>query len=172
LFGYLFYDILFLYIPNVFQTPFQTCPLDLHTDAFYPARISEINERLADICNGGAERIIRKVDSTERRKSTCIVGLKWDFALEDVVDIANCLGGPALAGICRVMAQEYSQRGSGIPDLLLWRTDEKRVLFSEVKSKNDRLSETQRLWLHVLSGLGVQVELCSAVAKEIIQRDS
>ena len=42
LFGYLFYDVLFTYIPNVFQTPYQTCPLDLHTDAFYPSRASEI----------------------------------------------------------------------------------------------------------------------------------
>jgi len=52
LFAYLFFDILFIYIPNVFQTPFQTCPLDLHTDAFYPARASEINHRLVEIANG------------------------------------------------------------------------------------------------------------------------
>lgn len=33
-----------------------------------------------------------------------------------------------------------------------------------VKSENDRLSDKQRLWIHVLSGAGVKVELCAAVA--------
>jgi Fanconi-associated nuclease 1 len=31
-----------------------------------------------------------------------------------------------------------------------------------VKSENDRLSDTQRLWIHVLSSAGVRVELCAA----------
>ena len=64
-FGYLFYDILFTFVPNVFQTPFQTCPLDLHTDAFYMSRASEINHRLVDIANGEAERIICEVHITQ-----------------------------------------------------------------------------------------------------------
>lgn len=36
----------------------------------------------------------------------------------------------------------------------------------QVKSENDRLSDKQRLWIHVLSGAGVKVELCAAVAKK------
>ena len=68
-------------------------------------------------------------------------------------------------------------RGGGIPDLFLWRVngDERgmsskggrEVLFAEVKSENDRLSDTQRLWIHVLTGAGIPVELCAAVAKEV-----
>lgn len=65
------------------------------------------------------------------------------------------------------MAQEYQQRGSGIPDLFLWSMERKEVMFSEVKSENDRLSDTQRLWIHVLTGAGVKVELCNAVAREV-----
>ena len=40
-------------------------------------------------------------------------------------------------------------------------------MFAEVKSANDRLSDTQRLWIHVLTGAGVKVVLCNAVAKEV-----
>ena len=74
-----------------------------------------------------------------------------------------------------VMAQEYGQRGGGVPDLFLWRVGEGEgergeVKFAEVKSENDRLSDTQRLWIHVLSGAGVRVELCAAVAKEVVQK--
>lgn len=168
LFAYLFYDILFLYIPNVFQTAYQTCPLDLHTDSFFPTRASEINHRLADIANGGAERIIREVHEKEHQRRTCVVGLNWDYDLEDLAELVSCFNGNALATICKVMAQEYRQRGGGIPDLILWRTEPTReAMFSEVKSANDRLSDTQRLWIHVLTGAGVRVALCNAVAREV-----
>ncbi|KAI0974437.1 VRR-NUC domain-containing protein [Xylaria arbuscula] len=168
LFAYLFFDILFLYIPNVFQTAYQTCPLDLHTDAFYPTRASEINHRLVDIANGQAPKIVEEVDKRERENRTCVVGLNWDYELDDLLELAGCFDGAALATVCKVMAQEYAHRGGGIPDLILWRAEpRKECMFAEVKSVNDRLSDTQRLWIHVLTGAGLRVALCNAVAKEV-----
>ena len=184
LFAYLFYDILFLYIPNVFQTAYQTCPLDLHTDAFFPVRASEINHRLMDIANGDGERIVRTVWEREHERRTSVVGLKWDFDIDDIAELVSCFEGSSLAAVCKVMAQEYKVRGGGIPDLILWRKHENaddeetttasapgkakgQVMFTEVKSANDRLSDTQRLWIHVLTGAGVKVALCNAVAKEV-----
>ncbi|PMB68254.1 Fanconi-associated nuclease 1 [Beauveria bassiana] len=177
LFAYLFYDILFLYIPNVFQTAFQTCPLDLHTDVFFPTRASEINHRLVEIENGGAEHLVQSVWEREHERRTAVVGLNWDYEIDDLVELVRCFDGGALAAICKVMAQEYKQRGGGIPDLILWRTKDAadgglgarkgEVMFVEVKSENDRLSETQRVWIHVLTAAGVQVALCNAVAREV-----
>lgn len=167
IFAYLFYDILFTYVPNVFQTAFQTCPLDLHTDVFYPSRASEINHRLVEITNGGAESIIRDIHDRESATQPCAIGLDWSFELDDLVEIVQCFRGDALATVCKVMAQEYQQRGGGIPDLFLWNLETKSVKFVEVKSENDRLSDTQRLWIHILLGAGVEVELCNAVAKEV-----
>lgn len=167
LFAYLFFDIIFAYVPNVFQTAYQTCPLDLHTDSFYPTRISEINRRLAEISNGEAERILRGVFDREHERRTCVVGLKWDFDIEDLAELVRCFPGAALAAVCKVMAQEYRQRGGGVPDLILWRTEPAPAcMFAEVKSANDRLSDTQRLWVHVLTSAGVEVALCNAVARE------
>lgn len=184
LFAYLFYDVLFTYIPNVFQTQYQTCPLDLHTDAFYPSRVSEINARLNEISNGDAENIIQRVYAENHERRTCVVGLDWTYDVNDLQEIARCFDGEALATVCKVMAQEYGQRGGGVPDLFLWRVDgaeegneesegerlKGEVKFAEVKSENDRLSDTQRLWIHVLSGAGVRVELCAAVAKDVVQK--
>ncbi|KAL2212651.1 hypothetical protein CC79DRAFT_1318587 [Sarocladium strictum] len=184
LFAYLFYDTLFVYIPNVFQTAYQTCPLDLHTDAFFPARASEINHRLVEIANGEGEQLLRQVWEREHERRTSVVGLRWDFDVEDLAELVRCFEGSALAAICKVMAQEYKQRGGGIPDLILWRPSEPvpdkpagpgaaqgEVMFVEVKSKSDRLSDTQRLWIHVLTGAGVKVALCNAVAKEVREVD-
>ena len=159
--------MLFTYIPNVFQTPYQTCPLDLHTDAFYPSRAFEINRRLAEIANGDAEKLVKEVYERESEKQTCVVGIDWAFEVDDLLEIIQCFRGEALATMCKIMVQEYQQRGGGIPDLFLWRPDRKEVMFSEVKSENDRLSDTQRLWIHVLTGAGIKVELCNAVAREV-----
>lgn len=186
LFAYLFYDILFIYIPNVFQTAYQTCPLDLHTDAFFPVRASEINHRLVEIANGEGERLVREVWNKEHERRTSIIGLNWDFEIEDIAELVSCFEGSALAAVCKVMAQEYKQRGGGIPDLILWKRSEDdnaqdnsrgpgsakgEIMFAEVKSANDRLSDTQRLWVHVLTGAGVKVALCNALAKEVRQVD-
>jgi Fanconi-associated nuclease 1 len=165
LFAYLFYDVLFTYVPNVFQTPFQTCPLDLHTDAFYPSRMSEINHLLVQIENGRAKELIKKVWDEHNERKTCVIGLDWSYGIDDLLEIADCFDGQALAMVCKVMAQEY--RGGGVPDLFLWHSDKKEVKFAEVKSENDRLSDTQRLWIHVLTGAGVPVELANAVAKDV-----
>jgi fanconi-associated nuclease 1 len=167
LFAYLFADVLFTYVPNVFQTPYQTCPLDLHTDAFYPSRLSEINARLNELSNGGAKALIQQVWDAHNERKTCIVGLDWAFELDDLLEIAELFDGNALATICKVFAQEYGQRGGGMPDLFLWHVKKREVKFAEVKSENDRLSDTQRLWIHVLAGAGVKVELANARAKEV-----
>ncbi|KAM0722325.1 hypothetical protein Q7P37_001766 [Cladosporium fusiforme] len=181
LFAFLFYDVLFVYIPNVFQTEFQTCPLDLHTDAFYPSRMSEVNARSNEISNGDAEAILTRVWEEHSERRTCVVGLDWTYELEDLQEICRAFPPSALSTVMKVFAQEYGQRGGGVPDLFLWKTEEEskngagavndtssgKVMFSEVKSENDRLSDTQRMWIDVLSGAGVTVELCHAVADQV-----
>jgi Fanconi-associated nuclease 1 len=119
------------------------------------------------IANGESSTLIRTVHSRESAKQTCAIGIDWSFELDDLLEIAECFRGEALATVCKVMAQEYQQRGGGIPDLFLWSVKRKEVMFSEVKSENDRLSDAQRLWIHVLTGAGIRVELCNAVAREV-----
>ncbi|ESZ99573.1 hypothetical protein SBOR_0046 [Sclerotinia borealis F-4128] len=208
LFAFLFFDILFLYIPNVFQTEYQTCPLDLHTDGFFAARASEINHRIVEIENGRAGDIIREVWNRESERKTCVVGLRWEFDVHDLLEIVECFG-VGLGRVMRVMAEEYRVRGGGVPDLFLWdlgvdedededenenekdenklataenikeeqtkekdnkpptKERKKEVRFVEVKSENDRLSDTQRMWIHVLMGAGIRVELCNVVARDV-----
>lgn len=45
-------------VPDVFRSPFQTCPLDLDTDAFYPARRQQLDTQLTRIADSQAgERV-------------------------------------------------------------------------------------------------------------------
>ncbi|KAK9464646.1 hypothetical protein V1512DRAFT_281435 [Lipomyces arxii] len=163
IFAYLFWDIIFLPVPYVFETEFQSAPLDLDTDAFYLSRSGEINCRLAEIENGAALNLVQSVYDRESARETQCVGLDWSFPLQDVLEAVECIGGCSLAAICKVFAEDYSRRTAGMPDLFLWRTDSKTCMFSEVKSENDRLSDAQRLWIDVLVVSGVVVELCAGL---------
>ncbi|KAK8233186.1 hypothetical protein IWZ00DRAFT_494113 [Phyllosticta capitalensis] len=211
LFGLLFHSVLFTYVPHVFQTPYQSAPLDLASDGFYAARASLVHARLAEIENGDAVRIARETWEREAERRTAVVGVDWRWQWEDVEEVLRAFGGEGLSAVCRVLAQEYGVRRGGVPDLFLWRTGEVEanakakaetnveakgdveakadgeakakspaigspnpqnhnhgeVLFVEVKSANDRLSDSQRLWIHVLTGAGVRVELANAVASEV-----
>ncbi|CCO26406.1 Fanconi-associated nuclease 1 homolog [Rhizoctonia solani AG-1 IB] len=164
LFGLLFWDILFAPVLGAFETPYQSAPLDLAHDSFFSSREELINARLEELNNniGSARQIVHSVYSREREREPWCVGVRWDlFENEnDLMEVIECLGGPALAAICRLLAEEYGSRGGGVPDLFVWNTAEKTCKFVEVKGPGDNLSETQRVWIDVLLGAGVDVELC------------
>lgn len=160
-------------LPGVFETPYQTAPLDLATDAFFPLRKSEINARLAEIENGFGPEILRRTHERERERETWCVGLSWTYAVEDLLEIVEvfrrlplmqCMGPSNLSQICKIFSEEFGHRTGGMPDLCLWKYTEleKRCLFSEVKGPGDRPSETQENWIDFLAGLGgtLDVELC------------
>ncbi|KAI9894526.1 MAG: hypothetical protein M1814_001880 [Vezdaea aestivalis] len=161
LFAHLFYSVLYLPVPNVFQNRFQTCPLDLFSDAFYAARQSEINHLLKVLGDGDGPAVLARARrEMEEKGQPCVVGLDWSFEFDDLKEIVECFPPSGLAALCMVFAQDYRMRGGGVPDLLVWCVEKKEVIFVEVKSVNDRLSDTQRLWCHVLAAAGVRVELC------------
>ncbi|KAG0035376.1 hypothetical protein BGZ81_008975 [Podila clonocystis] len=248
LFGLLFWDILFSPQPGVFETSYQTEPLDLRTDAFFLGRQQMIMDRLDSIAKSTIavypqdsvgtldedhmiksdatsenkdvdeeemlvrsshpraktdsaidiapveylkqeqedetihsrpevkveedDPLVRKrrecfylnqlqtTDDLHREKKVFCVGVNWTFEKEELLQIAECIGAHALSEICKVMAQEYRQRCSGMPDLCCWNYDKKLVKFVEVKGPGDRLSSKQQVWIDLLTSLNVDIELC------------
>ncbi|KAF9154113.1 hypothetical protein BG015_001815 [Linnemannia schmuckeri] len=267
LFGLLFWDILFSPQPGVFETLYQTEPLDLRTDAFFYQRQDMILDRIARIAGSTliendqsiapvpppsptiqqkharirsrvksedfedderdddeeeeplfsrrrkskpapkvvseellgnmlfedellqeqednensedrqAERaykefltrkrkecyylhLIQTHDDLYRDKKVFCVGVNWTFTKEELLEVAECIGGNALAEICKILAQEYNKRCSGMPDLCCWDYDKKLVKFVEVKGPGDRLSSKQQVWIDLLTSLHIDIELC------------
>ena len=62
-------------------------------------------------------------ESYAAHEGTRCVGVHWgrwpDAAR--LAAMAGCLGGAALAAICRAYAEDFQGRCGGMPDLLLWR---------------------------------------------------
>ncbi|XP_024518096.1 fanconi-associated nuclease 1 homolog [Selaginella moellendorffii] len=157
LFGLLMWDVIFSDVPDVFQTPFQTAPLDLCTDSFYPVRSSLIESRLQAIRDGGARQLV--AETWAEHYGTSCSGVNWEkYSLEDLQTITVCIGGPGLSVICKLLAEDHSNWTAGMPDLLLWKEKEARL--AEVKGPGDRLSEQQVAWFLILSDANVPVELC------------
>jgi fanconi-associated nuclease 1 len=174
LFSLLFWDLLFeINVPDVFQTVFQTAPLDLNTDAFYPSRTTALEGRLKLIEEDfdAALKLLQKHHVTYHLVSC--VGVNWsDYSGEEgitlLIKVARGIGGMALSLILRQFCEDYRHNRSGMPDLILWRssTDSSELIdhangliFAEVKSPNDRLSDGQRHWFSLLKNGGLRVVL-------------
>ncbi|KAI8082641.1 uncharacterized protein B0P05DRAFT_468140 [Gilbertella persicaria] len=103
----LFWDVIFASIPGVFETPYQSEPLDLRTDAFYES-------------------------------------INWNYELQDILEIAECIGPLSLASLCKLFFEEFGQRQGGMPDLCCWNYEKRHCLFSE----------------ETLTSVGIPVEVC------------
>lgn len=146
LFALLMWPVLFLPLPGAFQTRYQTAPLDLGEDTFARARRDLIEQRLEAMQKTSeALEMLRETDARERARGTWAVGLSWDFGSRELEEITECLGGRALAIICRMLSEEYRHRASGVPDLIVWNYPERIARFVEVKGPGDSLSETQKV---------------------------
>lgn len=90
LFGLLFWDILFADVPGAFETPYQSAPLDIAEDCFYYARKELIEQRLTEIEQGQARKILERVDEEHRSQGTWCVGVRWDlFERQDLLEITD-----------------------------------------------------------------------------------
>ncbi|KAJ2547267.1 hypothetical protein EV175_005291 [Coemansia sp. RSA 1933] len=156
LFSLLFWDIIFYPIPGVLDTEYQSRPLDMMSDAFYINRKTLIDQRLERISAGEFLGAIQS--NYEAEFGAECVGVSWDITVDNLMTVAQYIGGKGLEAICRVLAKEYRLKSSGFPDLCLWNKDTKEVMFVEVKGPKDRLSESQRDWIDILLRSGIAVE--------------
>lgn len=165
LFGILFWDIIFAPVPGAFETPYQVAPLDIAEDTFYYSRQMIIEDRLDELKGGKAGEIVERICAEHAARGTWCVGVRWDlFQKEDLLQIVKvgrvyfigtlrliaghvgqCLGGEALAVICRLLCEDYAARTSGVPDLIVWNQETYDCRFVEVKGPGDNLQENQKV---------------------------
>ncbi|XP_021844251.1 fanconi-associated nuclease 1 homolog isoform X1 [Spinacia oleracea] len=162
IYGLLMWDVIFSDVPNTFRTKFQNSPLDMDSDSFYDTRKTIIEPQLQNIHEGMAEAIL--IMSWELHQGTLCRGVNWERnSLSELRAAVTCIGGPCLANLCRLLAQDYRSWTSGMPDLLLWRFNgdyKGEAKLVEVKGPKDRLSEQQRAWLLILMDCGFTAEVC------------
>ncbi|EGG09831.1 uncharacterized protein MELLADRAFT_103952 [Melampsora larici-populina 98AG31] len=171
LYSLIFWDVIFAPVPGVFETSYQSAPLDLFTDAFAIVRSNLIKETIESFQKEGIGKIketLIKTYERESEKKTWCIGIHWErYGMNELLEILECLGCLEICKLLKVLSEEYGFRKGGVPDLCLWNHKEKKVLFVEVKGPGDRLSETQIAWLDLLRiGIGCEVEVCEVKEDE------
>lgn len=163
LFGLILWPALFdVAVEDAFRSPFQTAPLDLDGDEFYASRVEVIEKTLADVAAGAASALMAGIWK-EHHGALCR-GVNWErWRLEELQEIAECVGGPGLAAVCRLLAQDHGAWQGGMPDLLLWHPENVAAKLVEVKGPRDRLSDQQRAWISALEDSGLDVEVLKVV---------
>ncbi|CAG9459983.1 unnamed protein product [Pedinophyceae sp. YPF-701] len=159
LFGLLMWDVVFAPgVPGAFRHPFQAAPLDLGGPAFAVSRKRMLDERLAEIENGGAAKLLEA--AWRAHHGEVCRGVSWDrLPLEDLLLVCRCFGGGAIAAVCRILAQDYNGWRGGMPDLVVVHPGRALGRLVEVKSHNDQLSDQQRAWLAELQRCGVDARV-------------
>lgn len=168
LFALLLWDIVFMEgIPDVFRNPYQSCPLDLHTDHFYLNRKEAIEARVQMLNEAPVETLhdmMEEVWSSQEGKVCSLVSWERFTSLQQAQSLVSCLGGAFLAGMIARMSKDYRHCRAGLPDLVVWSTSNNSYKIVEVKGPSDRLSQKQQIWLDELHKLGADVEVCHVVA--------
>ena len=141
-------------VPFVFQTPFQSAPMDLWSPFFYLNRKNAIDAFVDDIEAGR----VSPVDVLQRQYEANFQcqgpGVRWEsYPLDMLCQVVQALSRASLARLILYAATNYRAFGKGMPDLCLWKAD--KLFICEVKGPRDRLSPEQEAHLLMLNRMGI-----------------
>lgn len=132
LFGLCMWDILYADVADVFQTRYQSYPLDFgHADVFYSSRKEMIDVRLRQLEHEWPMQQILEVMETTYTREYGNVSRFVSWADESYLPlqfhqlVVVAMGKKCLANLMRYMltSPEYHRAQNGLPDLLMLRAD-------------------------------------------------
>lgn len=152
---YIFYDEL----PFVFQTTYQSAPLDYKSNDFFSSREFVFEKILNDLktCEEIGSYFIEKYEKYYKKLSHFVNWELLDTWGKPFLRSVVCGLSSGIPEILSVLSMDYRHYCSGMPDLILLKNCE--IKFCEVKSTNDKLSDQQRTWIRVLTTAGCKVEV-------------
>ncbi|KAJ7171924.1 hypothetical protein C8R46DRAFT_1084252 [Mycena filopes] len=163
LFTLLFWDIIFMPVEGAFETPFQTCPLDLCEDTFLSARQDAIDGRLNEMRAGRAVDILKKHDAEHRVARKTVVGVRWDLcSRKHLVEIVKCMPGEILDTICKMFCENYLEACLGCPDLIAWDAGGAYKLV-HIVGPGYPSRQSKKAWRDVLARGAASQEICEVV---------
>lgn len=168
LYALLFADLYFLPVPGMLPGRLRTGPVDVGTPAFYLRLRDVIDERLDRVSRFGM------MDYSSGWSGERLSGL-WNPAAAQF--LASHADGPMIACIVGRLAREGWRAAPGLPDLFVTPGARVRLELTEpevsaipgnigekpflveIKGPTDALRDEQRIWLDILVGSGIHVEL-------------
>lgn len=159
LFGLLCWPAIFAPIAGAFFHPFQSGPVDLLSEDFYPQRADLFAQCLAELADGRYRQTIG-----ERFKSK--YGLQSPFVFWGVLSEAlleqalDCLPAEHLQLWFMRLLQDIKANRAGMPDLIQFWPRQRTYRMIEVKGPGDRLQDNQLRWLDFCDTHRMPVTVC------------
>ncbi|KAJ7685709.1 hypothetical protein DFH06DRAFT_1159187 [Mycena polygramma] len=164
LFTLLFWDIIFMPVVGVWETDFQTCPLDLCEDTFYSSRRAAIDLRLSDIKRGKARSFLDLHDRQHRATKVAAVGVRWDLCpRKDLAAVVECIPPGTLSAICEMFYEHYVEACVGAPDLIAWDAEREAYKLVHIKAPGYPCTKSKKAWRDVLARGETDQEICEVV---------
>lgn len=162
LFGLAFWDVVFEPLPGVFEHPFQTGPLDLHTADFRRRRRGLVERRLEELraCTDLGARLRPVIEEKEGIATRLVV---WHpEARGTLLAALDLVRGSDLALVADRLSRDPGRYRRGLPDLLVAAepgepASESAPRFElwEVKGPGDQLRAEQKGWIDYLDEAGI-----------------
>lgn len=133
-------------------------PHDFFSEDFYSRRKQIIVNRINEL--KASDIVSKLVMSYEKNKGkNCRPIENWNkYSNENLIEPLQYIEKNKVLEICHRLLKNFNTYRSGLPDLFVY--SESEYFFSEVKSKNDRLSESQINWHNFISeNLDLKIEL-------------
>ncbi|MFB3077733.1 MAG: VRR-NUC domain-containing protein, partial [Lysobacterales bacterium] len=145
LFGLALWEEMFLPVAGAFVNPFQSAPLDMHTQEFYHRRQAAIDARLERLAS--TEMAGQILASYDRHLGLSNYWVNWRDIDRDLVSTAlKSIPGKHLLAIWRRILFDPRANRSGFPDLLALDPGRGYCMI-EVKGPGDQLQHNQKRWL-------------------------
>ena len=163
-------------IPQVFQSKYQSCPLDFFEKDFYLNRKNILDKKLDIINQYTKEDLINhikyKYEEKNGIKNPCILWESYLNSKNVLIKISVAFGPKKLVEIFKIILnQGLKYVKKGMPDLFLWNenvcskyknyyyAEENSIKLVEVKSEKDKLSIDQKFWIKTFYNMGINVEV-------------
>lgn len=156
LFGLWFWPELFEHQHSALHNPFERLPHNLTSGRFYTQFQAELEAKLAALSAPDAATTLLAAISAHYGKANQLFYWHTDLA-EQLLPLIRYSTSGALATILRAMAQNFSQRSSGYPDLLLIK--DQQLTFIEVKAPGDKIQRHQLARLLALQHAGFNARI-------------
>lgn len=159
LFGLLCWPAIFAPLPGAFFHPFQSGPVDLLTDDFYPQRAELFAACLAELADGRYRQTIAERFTSKYGLQSPFVF--WRLLSEELLEQAlDCLPAQHLHLWFLRLLEDIKANRAGMPDLIQFWPGQRTYRMIEVKGPGDRLQDNQLRWLEFCATHRMPVTVC------------
>ncbi len=166
LFALLFWDVMFMPVPEVFFNPFQRGPVDLFTSEFRSKRNTAFEQRMAELQTANLQSIVS--DMYKLKYTTANALINWKYLDPAHLDlITGLIPRSDILAVMDLMSNNLKDLKTGFPDLVVFDPEKLTYCLVEVKGPGDQLRPNQKRMLRFFEHKSIPYKVLYVKAKSM-----